>query len=73
MNTASQMMSASDKEIMKWRKIRGLEGQDFIVKPERWQGTSHQGVFPTVGRTVAKALRREAIGMFCNLKGGQSD
>ena len=78
LSQVNQTMSAGDEDIirlMEWRGIRGLWGRGVLVKPERWQGSSHarSRVFPTVGRTVAKAPRREGIGLFCNLKGGQSD
>lgn len=52
-----------------------MRGRNFLVNPERCQGTSQarSRVFRAVGIPFAKALRREGIGMFCNLKGGQSD
>jgi len=60
---------------VKWRGIRTLQGQGCLFKPERRQGTSHARtrVFQTVLRPVAKSPRREGIGLFCNLKGGQND
>lgn len=56
-------------------KDYGLVGLDFFVKPERSQGTNHarSRVFQAVGITFAKVVRREGIGTFCNLKGGQCD